>query len=36
LSRATAAFLTVLDAYTIADLVHQNDPLADLLGGRAA
>ena len=36
LSKAMAAFLTVLDDYTIADLVQDNDALARLLGERAA
>jgi Rrf2 family nitric oxide-sensitive transcriptional repressor len=36
LAAAMAAFLAVLDQYTIADLVQGNDALAQLLGGRAA
>ena len=36
LSRAMAAFLAVLDAHTIADLVRDNDALSRLLGERAA
>ena len=36
LSKAMAAFLAVLDEYTIADLVEDNDALARLLGERGA
>ena len=36
LSKAMAAFLAVLDEYTIVDLVEDNDALARLLGERAA
>lgn len=36
LSRATAAYLAVLDGCTIADLARDNDALALLLGKRAA
>jgi Rrf2 family nitric oxide-sensitive transcriptional repressor len=36
LAKAMAAFLAVLDAYTIADLMEDNDALGHLLGERAA
>ena len=36
LSKATAAFLAVLDDCTVADLVRDNEGLARLLGMRAA
>lgn len=36
LSEAMAAYLAVLDRFTIAELVKDNDALALLLGGRAA
>jgi len=36
LSRAMAAYLEVLDGFTIAELVEDNDALALLLGERAA
>jgi Rrf2 family transcriptional regulator, nitric oxide-sensitive transcriptional repressor len=35
LSKALAAFLTVLDGYTISDIPRNNDALADLLWERA-
>jgi hypothetical protein len=34
LSRATAAYLAVLDGYTISELVQDNGALAGLLGER--
>jgi Rrf2 family nitric oxide-sensitive transcriptional repressor len=36
LSKATAAFLAILDDYTVADLVRDNEGVASLLAMRAA